>query len=153
MRSLISDAMIGSVERARKIELLGNVPLFANCTKKQLGQVAALTVAAELKKGTVMTRQGAAGGLAFIIITGRAELIRGGKRRVLLGPGDVVGELSLIDGEPRSATVTATTDLEVLELDRADLFKLMIKAPPVTRKLLESLAGRVRDTDLVSTNH
>ncbi len=145
--------MIGSVGRARKIELLGNIPLFATCTKKQLGQVAALTVQAELKKGTVLTRQGAAGGLAFIIVTGRAELVRGGKRRVLLGPGDVVGELSLIDGEPRSATVTATSDLEVLELDRADLLKLMAKAPPVTRKLLESLAQRVRDTDMVPSAH
>ncbi len=98
--------MIGSVGRARKIELLGHIPLFATCSKRQLGQVAALTVPAELKKGTVMTRQGAAGGLAFIIVTGRAEMLRDGKRRVLLGPGDVVGELSLIDGEPRSATVT-----------------------------------------------
>ncbi len=145
--------MIGSVGRARRIELLGNIPLFATCTKRQLGQVAALTVPAELKKGTVLTRQGAAGGLAFVIVTGRAEMVRGGKRRVLLGPGDVVGELSLIDGEPRSATVTAISDLEVLELDRADLLKLMAKAPPVTRKLLESLARRVRDTDMVPTAH
>ena len=145
--------MIGSVRRARRIELLGNIPLFATCTKRQLGQVAALTVPAELKKGTVLTCQGAAGGLAFIIVTGRAEMVRGGKRRVLLGPGDVVGELSLIDGEPRSATVTATSDLEVLELDRADLLKLMAKAPPVTRKLLESLARRVHDTDMVPTSY
>jgi CRP/FNR family cyclic AMP-dependent transcriptional regulator len=145
--------MIGSLGRARKIELLGQMPLFAACTKRQLEQVAALAVPIERKKGTVMTRQGAAGGLAFIIVTGTAEVVRNGKRVALLGPGGVVGELSLIDGKPRSATVTAASDLGALALDRADLFKLVTKAPPVMRKLLESMAQRLRDTDLLSTAH
>ena len=144
--------MIRSVGRARRVELLAQLPLFAACNKKQLGQIAALTVPFQLKKGTVMTRQGAAGGLAFIIVTGRAEVVRDGKRLAQLGPGDVVGELSLIDGKPRSATVTATSDLEVLELDRAELLKLVTKFPPVMRKVLESLARRLRDADLLSTD-
>jgi CRP-like cAMP-binding protein len=63
----------------------------------------------------------------------------------------VVGELSLMDGEPRSATVTAVTDLEVLELDRRELTKLMKKVPSVLRKLLESMAQRVRDMDALPT--
>ena len=63
------------------------IPLFEACSKKQLGQIAALTVPADLKKGTVMTRQGAAGGLAFIIIAGRAEVVRDGKRLAVLGSG------------------------------------------------------------------
>jgi CRP/FNR family cyclic AMP-dependent transcriptional regulator len=127
------------------------MPLFSTCSKRQLAQVAALTVSADLPKGTVMTRQGAVGGLAYLIATGRAEVIRDGKRLALLGPGDVVGELSLLDGKQRTATVTATTDLEVLELDRRDLLTLMKKAPPVVRKLLEALAQRVRDVDVRST--
>ncbi len=143
--------VIGSLGRARKIELLERMPLFSTCTKRQLAQVAALTVAADLPKGTVMTRQGAVGGLAYVIATGRAEVTREGKPIAHLGPGDVVGELSLIDGKPRSATVTATTDLEVLELDREDLITLMRKAPPVVRKLLEALAQRVREMDSQST--
>jgi CRP-like cAMP-binding protein len=144
--------MLGTWDRARRIELLGRMPLFTACSQRELGQVAALTVPAELKKGTVMTREGAAGGLAFIIATGRAEVSRGGKRLARLGPGDVVGELSLIDGEPRSATVTAVSDLEVLELDRRDLLKLMRKAPSVVRKLLESLAQRLREVDALPTS-
>lgn len=138
--------------RAGRIELLGHMPLFASCSKRELAQVAALTVPSELKKGTILTRQGAAGGLAFIIATGRAEVTRNGRRVANLGPGDVVGELSLIDGEPRSATVTAVTDLEVLELDRRDLVKLMKKVPSVVRKLLESLAQRLRDVDALPTS-
>jgi CRP/FNR family cyclic AMP-dependent transcriptional regulator len=127
------------------------MPLFSTCSQRQLAQVAALTVQADLPKGTVMTRQGAMGGLAYLIATGQADVIRDGKRIARLGPGDVVGELSLIDGGQRSATVTATTDLEVLELDRAELFTLMKKAPPVVHKLLEALAQRVRDVDARST--
>ncbi len=127
------------------------MPLFSTCSKRQLAQVAALTVSADLPKGTVMTRQGAVGGLAYLIATGQAEVTRDGKRIAQLGPGDVVGELSLIDGKERSATVTATTDLEVLELDRKDLLTLMKKAPPVVRKLLEALAQRVREVDVRST--
>jgi CRP/FNR family transcriptional regulator, cyclic AMP receptor protein len=137
--------------KARRIELLARMPLFSTCSKRQLAQVAALTVAADLTKGTVMTHQGAVGGLAYVIVTGQAEVTRDGKQIARLGPGDVVGELSLIDGKPRSATVTATTDLEVLELDGEDLRTLMKKAPPVVRKLLEALAQRVREVDARST--
>ena len=143
--------MLGTWDRARRVELLGRMPLFSACSQKELGDVAALTVPSELKKGTVLTREGAAGDLAFIIATGRAEVTRDGKRLARLGPGDVVGELSLMDGEPRSATVTALSDLEVLELDRRDLTKLMKKAPSVLRKLLESMAQRLRDVDALPT--
>ena len=143
--------MKGSLGRARRIELLEGMPMFSTCSKRQLAQVAALTVQADLPKGSVMTREGAFGGLAYLIATGRADVTRNGKRIAQLGPGEVVGELSLIDGKRRSATVTATTDLEVLELNREDLLTLMKKAPPVVRKLLEALAQRVREVDARST--
>ena len=78
-------------------------------------------------------------------------MTRNGRRLATLGPGAVVGELSLIDGEPRSATVSARTDLDVLEIDRRDLDKLLRKMPTVRRKLLESLATRLRATDTLSS--
>ena len=142
-----------AVERwgqARKSELLGEMPLFSACSRRELAQVAALTVPSELAAGTILTREGAPGGLAFVLASGKAEVTRAGKRLATLGPGDVVGELSLIDGEPRSATVRALTDLEVLEIDGSDLDKLMKKVPSVVRKLLESLAGRLRDADTMA---
>jgi len=143
---------IGRWDRARKVELLGRLPLFSACSTRQLVQVAALTVPGELPAGTVLTRQGAAGGLAFVIASGRAEVTRAGKLLATLGPGDVVGELSLIDGEPRSATVVAVTDLEVLEIDGRDLHQLLRTVPSVLRKLLESMAGRLREMDAVAAS-
>jgi CRP-like cAMP-binding protein len=142
--------MMAKWGHGRKMELLEQIPLFSACTKREMAQVAALTSPSELAAGTILTRQGAAGGLAFVIGSGRAEVTRDAKRLATLGPGDVVGELSLIDGQPRSATVKALTDLEVLEIDGRDLAKLLRKAPSVTRKLLESMAGRLREVDAIT---
>jgi CRP/FNR family transcriptional regulator, cyclic AMP receptor protein len=133
--------------KARKSELLAQMPLFSTCSRRELAQVTALTVPDTLAAGTVLTRQGATGGIAYILASGQAEVLRAGRRLALLGPGDVVGELSLIDGEPRSATVTAVTDLEVLQIDARDLTRLLRRAPAVNRKLLEALAQRLRQAD------
>ena len=137
--------------RARKTDLLAQMPLFSTCSRRQLSQVSAFTVADELRSGAVLTRQGASGGIAYILASGQAEVLRGGQRLALLGPGDVVGELSLLDGKPRSATVKAVTDLEVLEIDARDLTRLLHKAPAVTLKLLAALADRLRQTDALFT--
>jgi CRP/FNR family cyclic AMP-dependent transcriptional regulator len=142
---------MGHWGKAKKAELLAQMPLFSSCTKHQLAAVTAFTVPDQLAAGTVLTRQGTAGGIAYILASGQAEVLRGNRRLALLGPGDVVGELSLIDGEPRSATVKAVTDLEVLEIDARDLRRLLRKAPAVTLKLLEALAGRLRQADTLPT--
>ncbi len=137
--------------KARKAELLAQMPLFSTCSRRQLAQLTDLIVADDLAAGTVLTRQGAAGGIAYILASGQAEVLQRGRRLALLGPGDIVGELSLIDGKPRSATVKAVTDLEVLEIDSRDLTRLMRKAPAVTRNLLTALALRLRQADALPT--
>ncbi len=135
------------LSRSQRLELLANMPLFSACSQRELAQVASLTVLATMSSGSFLTRQGAAGGIAYVLASGSAEVVRDGKRLATLGPGDVIGELSLIDGQPRSATVKALTEIEVLELDARDLAKLMKKVPSVVRKLLDSLAARLRDVD------
>jgi len=137
--------------KAQKAEMLAQMPLFSLCNKRQLAAVTAYTVADQLSAGTVLTRQGAAGGIAYILASGQAEVLKGNRRLAVLGPGDVVGELSLIDGKPRSATVRALTDLEVLEIDARDLRRLLRQAPAVTRKLLEALSERLRQADSLPT--
>ena len=138
-------------DRARKMELLAGIPLFSANSQRELAQVAALTVPMHFDAGAVLTRQGQSGGQAFVISEGQAAVIRAKRRLAVLGPGDVVGELSLIDGQPRSATVEALTDLEVLEISGDDLARLLRKAPSVRRKLLEALALRLRQADKLPT--
>lgn len=133
--------------KARKAALLAQMPLFSTCSRHQLGMVTELVVHDQLAAGTVLTREDASGGVAYLLVSGQAEVRRGGRRLAVLGPGDIVGELSLIDGRPRSATVTAVSDVEVLEIDGRDLRRLLRRVPAVTRKLLEAMAGRVRQAD------
>lgn len=133
--------------RKDKVEMLARIPLFSACSQRELGLVAGLTGTEHLVAGTVLTLEGRAGGIAYVLLSGKAEVIHKDRRVASLGYGDVVGELSLIDGKPRSATVRAITDVDVLEIDGRSLGKLMDKAPSVQRKMLKALAERLRDAD------
>lgn len=140
---------MGSVRwaKTRKVDALRNVRLLAACTRRELHEVAALSVPASLPAGTVLTREGQAGGLAYVLESGSCDVLRGGRKVADLGPGDVIGELSLIDGGPRTATVQAATDVEVLEITSRDLQRLLRDAPRLRRSLLQALAARVREVD------
>jgi CRP/FNR family cyclic AMP-dependent transcriptional regulator len=130
-----------------KIDVLSRLALFETCSKRELGQVASISVQAHHPAGTVLTREGQTGGLLFVIIDGEAEVIRNGKKIGTLGAGDVVGELSLIDGRARSANVRAVTDVDVLEITQDDFQHLVRQSPEFVRNLLGALAARIREMD------
>ena len=130
-----------------KIAILSRLPLFETCTKRELASIASLTVDTERAAGTILTREGRDGGLMFVIVDGEAEVERDGRVINRLGPGDVIGELSLIDGLPRSANVRAVTDTRVLELARDDFRTLADGSPKFVRNLLRALSLRIRDMD------
>ncbi len=133
--------------KSRKLEALRGVRLLAACTQRELAEVAAMAVPATLPAGTVLTREGQNGGLAYVIETGRCDVKRRGRTVATLGPGDVVGELSLLDGGPRTATVVAATEVTVLEISNRDWQQLLRSAPRLRRSLLATLAGRIREVD------
>jgi CRP-like cAMP-binding protein len=130
-----------------KIRLLTRLPLFETCSQRDLAQVAAISVEAQRPAGTILTREGQNGGLLFVIIDGEAEVIRNGKRISRLGPGDVVGELSLIDGRVRSANVRAVTDVDLLEITGDDFQDLVRRSPKFVHNLLRALSQRIREMD------
>jgi CRP-like cAMP-binding protein len=138
--------MAKRLRKADKVGLLGRLPLFENCTQKELGEIASIMVEAERPVGTLLTRQGRDGGLMFVIVEGTAEVVSGAAGKVIgrLGPGDVVGELSLIDGGTRSASVVATSPVVVLEIARDDFQSLVQRSPKFVKALLRSLSLRVR---------
>jgi len=133
--------------KSRKIEALRAVRLLSSCTDRELTEVSAVAVPARWPAGTVLTREGKTGGLAYVIESGRCDVLRNGRTVASLGPGDVVGELSLLDGGPRTATVVAATDVEVLEIANRDWQRLLRTAPRLRRSLLAALAARVREVD------
>jgi len=138
--------------RSEKVELLRNVSLFSQLSQRQLNAVAEHADEVQMRKGAVLAKQGAQGLEAIIIVNGRARVEADGKAIAELGPGDVVGEMSVIDGKPRSATVIAQTPVNLLVLHRRDFVSLLEKVPGLPRKLLVTLCERVRQADQAITH-
>ena len=127
-----------------RIEHLGRVSLFADCTDEELRRIADISRLVDAPAGTVLTRVGAAGDSFFLIIDGRVSVETPVGLGDPLQAGDFFGEMSLIDGEPRSATITALTDVRLLVVDRAHFWGLLDEAPDLLRRVLVVLSRRVR---------
>lgn len=123
---------------------LANVPLFAGCSKKELALIARSTKEVAHRKGTVVAREGDPGVGLFVILEGECEVTVGGRRKAKLGPGDFFGEIALLDGGPRTATVTALTDVRLAGITGWVFRGLITEHPRIALKTLEAVAGRLR---------
>lgn len=125
---------------------LRGIPIFAGCTNRELQQIASLTTEVDLPTGRVLCRQGEHGREAFVILDGEARVDAGGTELARLGRGAVCGELALLDGGPRSATVTAVTPMRLLAMSVSD-FGDVTARPNVSGRILATLAGRLRSAN------
>ena len=130
---------------------LGQVPLFSECSQRDLQTIARVVKDVEHRKGTVIAREGEPGVGLFVIVDGTADVSIGGQRRAKLGPGEFFGEIALLDGGPRTATVTAATDIKLLGLTEWVFRGLMLEHPTVAVKTLQSMAGRLRSAAKAAT--
>ena len=126
------------------VEVVHEIPLFAELDEEQLEKVTQLFKERRFAAGETVAKEGAGGAAFFIIRAGEAAVTVHGDSRPGLGPGDYFGEISLIDGGERSATVTAVTDLVCLGLTYWDFRPFVENNPAVAWGLLQSLAGRLR---------
>ncbi|MEA2002841.1 MAG: cyclic nucleotide-binding domain-containing protein [Actinomycetota bacterium] len=126
-----------------RLPALRPVPIFRGLTKAELLQVARKAVEIAHPQGTSVVRQGDPGDALCIIAEGSVEVRRDGHVVAQMTVGEFFGELSLIDGEPRSATVVAVEDVVLLTLSAAD-FDSLLSIPYVARAALKSLAERIR---------
>lgn len=132
------------VGRDEKIRHLERVPIFEDCTMKQLRGVADISKVVEVPERTVLCRQGEPGDEFFIMVDGTALVTVSAQKRVRIRPGEFFGEMCLLDGEPRSATVKAETDLRLLVIDRIHFWKLLREVPELTERMLVTLSRRIR---------
>ena len=130
-----------------KMRHLQKVDIFADCTKKQLKAVAAISRVVEVPTGTMLTRVGEPGEEFFFILDGAAMVDVTRRKRIRLGPGEFFGEMSLLDGEPRSATVRAETDMRLLIILRRNFQSLLTEVPELTRTILVVLSRRLREIE------
>lgn len=127
------------------VDLLANVELFSKCSKGELKTVARHAETVRLEAGVPLTRQGDDGDAFYVILDGHATVANGGEVVNELGPGDYFGELALLDGRARTATVTSVDDLEVAVLGVRMFRTLLREFPDLAAQLLAGLAGALRE--------
>jgi CRP/FNR family cyclic AMP-dependent transcriptional regulator len=126
-----------------KIELLKRVPLFAGCSKRELGEIAGLADELPLPGARNLTSEGASGWEFIVLVEGEADVLRNGRLVAGLGPGDFVGEIALVTGRPRTATVRTRGPSRVLVLTASAFRTLMRDVPSIQTKVLTALALRI----------
>jgi CRP/FNR family transcriptional regulator, cyclic AMP receptor protein len=126
-----------------KVELIRKVPLFSKLSKKELEDVAHIADELDLPAGKVMAREGDRGREFFVLLEGEADVTKGNRTLNTMREGDFFGEIALVTKMPRTATVTATSDVRVLVVTERDFTALLKRSPHVGRGVAEALAERV----------
>jgi CRP-like cAMP-binding protein len=127
------------------IEMLRAVPLFSECSTKELRDIATIGAEIPIADGKVMISEGTAAQEFFLLIDGKARCLIGGEVVAHFGPGDFFGEMALLDHGPRHATVVSEGASHVLVLDPREFNTLLRSSPSITRKLLSALADRTKE--------
>jgi CRP-like cAMP-binding protein len=130
-----------------KVALVQKVPLFRDLSRKQLSQVARLADEVDVPAGKRLATAGERGNELFVIVAGEAVVKAARGRTVRLGAGEFFGEMSLVDGKPRSANVDAGTDMRLLVVGRREFWALLSAAPPLVHTIMQTLSNRVREAE------
>jgi len=127
-----------------KIALLQGVQLFSRCSKTQLAAIASLADLIQMPAGTELITEGAPGREFMIIVQGTGEVRRAGKRIDTIGPGDFIGEIALLSGGPRNATVVTSSDTSLLVVTSRQFWALLEQAPEIQRSVIRALGERLQ---------
>jgi len=134
---------LSMLRKNAKIELLKRVPLFAGCSKRELGEIASVADELDLPTARDLTTEGSTGREFLVLVEGEADVLRKGRLVAGLGPGDFVGEIALVTGRPRTATVRTRGSARVLVLTASGFRTLMRDVPSIQAKVLMALAERI----------
>lgn len=126
-----------------KVELIKRVPLFARCSRAELGAIALLADELDLPEGRELTRQGSRGQEFVILVEGSADVVRDGEVVNKLGSGDFFGEISLVTGRPRTATVITRRPSRLLVMHSPAFRALLRDSPAIQAKVLEAVVERL----------
>jgi CRP-like cAMP-binding protein len=135
------------VKRDQFMKHLAEVPMFSACTKKELGEVSRHAETLAFNAGQTLVREGDKADEFFVLVAGKAKVVRGGREIAVLGAGDWFGELALLDKAPRNATITAVTPVEVLVLSQRAFRGLLAEVPTISWRLMTGMARRLHELD------
>jgi CRP-like cAMP-binding protein len=129
-----------------KVQALKGVPLFGGLSRKELVQLERICEDVQVEPGKVLCKEGQVGHEFFVLLDGKVQVTRKGRRVATLTGGDFVGEIALITEMPRTATVTAETPVRFFVLTRREFHAVLDQNPNVERKVLRALARRLAET-------
>ena len=127
--------------------VLERVPLFEGLSKAQLRQIRDLTDEVRYMESASIVKEGAPADSFYVILEGQATVKRTGRTIARLLPGDFFGEISLLDGGARTATVTSETRMALLELKQKRFRTMIERQPDVALKIMQGLAQRLREME------
>ena len=136
------------LRRNEKVEWIRHVPLFSQCSRRELTQIAGIADEIDLRKDKILIREGERGREFFVLLEGSAEVTKDGRKINTLGPGDFFGEIALVSNSPRTATVTATSPIHTLIITDRAFRRLLDDVPEIQRKVLVALAERLAPASL-----
>ena len=137
----------GIMAKPKLDNVLAGVPLFEGLSKRHLKKLGSLAEMADFMEGASVVKEGQPGESFFVAITGQAKVTVKGRTVHRILPGDHFGEISLIDGGDRTATVVTETPMTLLMIDRKPFLKMLADDPDVAVSLLEGLARMIRRVD------
>jgi CRP/FNR family transcriptional regulator, cyclic AMP receptor protein len=126
-----------------KVDLIKSAPLFSECSRKHLNEIAEIADEIDLKEGKELTSEGRPGREFFVLIEGTADVKRGDRRINQMGAGDFFGEISLITQRPRTATVVATSPVRALVITDRSFRRLLEHQPEIQGKVMSAVAARL----------
>ena len=147
-----SVGMLRTMAGDQKLKLLKTVPLFASCDAREIERLGMLVDEVDLPAGRVLFHQGDLAHELYIVVSGQVRVERDGEVLANRGPSEFLGEIALVAGGPRTATVTLVTDCRLLVLGRRDFHSLMDEFPALKMRVLETLAKRVYSLDTTSVH-
>ncbi|MBI5495898.1 MAG: cyclic nucleotide-binding domain-containing protein [Deltaproteobacteria bacterium] len=133
--------MISTVE---KVLFLKGVDLFSAIPGEDLSQIAQIADEVEMDSGETIFKEGDLGDSLYLIVSGKVRIHRGDKEIAVLGEKQVFGEMALLDSEPRSASVTATTDVSLLKITQEDFADILAEKGEIAQGIIKVLTRRLR---------
>jgi CRP/FNR family transcriptional regulator, cyclic AMP receptor protein len=131
--------------RSDKVDVLSRVPLFDGLSRRELGEIARNVTEVDIAPQEYLAFEGEIGTQAMVILAGKVTVRKKGRKIADLGPGDVVGEMSLVTSRRRNATVRAESFVSALVMDSKEFANVMDEHPQVATKILRTVAERLAD--------
>ena len=140
------------MKRNEQVDAVASVSLFQGLTKTDLKRILKEFEPQSFSEGQTIVAEGQGGGRFYVILSGRADVIIGGRKKKQMGPGSSFGEMSLLDDQPRSATIKAATKVEALAITSWNFLALLEENFNLTKKIMAQMSKRIRELDKALTD-